>query len=116
MGLIAVEGLQFYSHHGYYKEEQVLGGKYIVDIYMKLNIDEAAETDDLKKTVNYEEIYQLTKNEMEVHARLIEHVCKRILDRVKKKYPNVENVKVRVSKHNPPLKGQVDRVYVELES
>jgi len=116
MGLIAVEGLQFYSHHGYYKEEQVLGGKYIVDIYMRLNIDEAAETDDLKKTVNYEEIYQLTKNEMEVHARLIEHVCKRILDRVKKKYPNVENVKVRVSKHNPPLKGQVDRVYVELES
>lgn len=94
----------------------MLGGKYIVDIYMRLNIDEAAETDDLKKTVNYEEIYQLTKNEMEVHARLIEHVCKRILDRVKKKYPNVENVRVRVSKHNPPLKGQVDRVYVELES
>ncbi len=115
MGLIAVEGLQFYSHHGYYKEEQVLGGKYIVDIYMNLNIDEAAETDDLKKTVNYEEIYQLTKNEMEVHAKLIEHVCKRILDRVKAKYPNVETVKVRVSKHNPPLKGQVDRVYVELE-
>jgi len=116
MGLIAVEGLQFYSHHGYYKEEQVLGGKYIVDIYMNLNIDEAAETDDLKKTVNYEEIYQLTKNEMEVHAKLIEHVCKRILDRVKAKYPNVATVKVRVSKHNPPLKGQVDRVYVELES
>lgn len=116
MGLIAVEGLQFYSHHGYYKEEQVLGGKYIVDIYMRLNIDEAAETDDLKKTVNYEEIYQLTKAEMEVHAKLIEHVCKRILDRVKAKYPNVKTVKVRVSKHNPPLKGQVDRVYVELES
>ena len=67
MGLIAVEGLQFYSHHGYYKEEQVLGGKYIVDIYMKLNIDEASATDDLSKTINYEEIYQLTKTEMEVH-------------------------------------------------
>src|SRR5687767_11095192 len=112
MGLIAVEGLQFYSHHGYYKEEQVLGGKYIVDIYMKVNIDEAAETDDLKKTVNYEEIYLLTKTEMEVHAKLIEHVCKRILNRVKEKYPNVEYIKVRVSKHHPPLKGQVDRVYV----
>ena len=34
MGLIGVEGLQFYSHHGYYKEEQVLGGKYVVDIYL----------------------------------------------------------------------------------
>src|SRR2546425_10388513 len=105
MGLIAVEGLQFYSHHGYHKEEQVLGGKYIVDIYMYLNIDEAAAADELKKTINYEEIYQLTKSEMEVHARLIEHVCKRILDRVKREYPKVERLKVRVSKHNPPLKG-----------
>ncbi len=115
MGLIAVEGLQFYSHHGYHKEEQVLGGKYVVDIYMTLNFDEAAETDDLKKTINYEEIYQLTKIEMEVHARLIEHVCKRILMKVKSKYPEVTHVKVRVSKHSPPLKGHVERVFVELE-
>jgi dihydroneopterin aldolase len=116
MGLIAVEGLQFYSHHGYHKEEQVLGGKYIVDIYMRLNIDEAAETDDLRKTINYEEIYQVTKSEMEVHAKLIEHVCKRILNKMKANYPEVEYWKVRVSKHNPPLKGHVERVYVELES
>ncbi len=116
MGLIAVEGLQFYSHHGYYKEEQVLGGKYTVDIYMNLNLDDAAATDDLKKTINYEEIYLLTKAEMEVHAKLIEHVCQRILDKVKTKYPNIDYVKVRVSKYNPPLKGSVERVYVELES
>ncbi|HRG90992.1 MAG TPA: dihydroneopterin aldolase [Chitinophagales bacterium] len=115
MGLIAVEGLQFYSHHGYYKEEQVLGGKYMVDIYMNIDFDEAAETDDLKKTINYEEVYQLTKQEMEVHARLIEHVCKRILDKIKQRYPNLQHIKVRVSKHNPPLKGNVERVYVELE-
>lgn len=115
MGLIAVEGLQFYSHHGYYKEEQVLGGKYIVDIYLKIDFAEAAETDDLKKTINYEEVYQLTKQEMEVHARLIEHVCKRILDKIKQRYPNLQYIKVRVSKHNPPLKGNVERVYVELE-
>ena len=115
MGLIAVEGLQFYSHHGYYKEEQVLGGKYTVDIYMNLNIDEAAATDDLRKTINYEEIYQLTKQEMEVHAKLIEHVCQRILDKIKAKYPNLDSLKVRVSKYNPPLKGSVERVYVELQ-
>lgn len=115
MGLIAVEGLQFYAHHGYYREEQVLGGKYTVDIYMKLNINNAATTDDLKKTINYEDIYLLTKNEMEVHAKLIEHVCQRILTKIKLKYPLLESVKVRVSKYNPPLKGSVERVYVELE-
>ncbi len=115
MGLIAVEGLQFYAHHGYHKEEQILGGKYTVDIYMTTNLDAAAQSDELKKTINYEQIYQLTKAEMEVHAKLIEHVCKRILDRIKSRYPELTHLKVRVSKHSPPLRGHVDRVFVELE-
>lgn len=116
MGLIGVEGLQFYSHHGYYKEEQVLGGKYVVDIYLDVDLTEAAATDQLTKTINYEQIYQLTKIEMEAHSKLIEHVCKRILDAIKKEFPNVTYLKVRVSKHNPPLRGNVERVFVELES
>lgn len=115
MGVIAIEGLQFYSHHGYHKEEQVLGGKYSVDIYLKLNFDEAAETDNLAKTINYEDVYQITKTEMEVHARLIEHVCLRILNKMRNRYKNITYIRVRVNKHNPPLKGQVDKVYVELE-
>jgi len=115
MGLIGVEGLQFYSHHGYYKEEQVLGGKYVVDIYMQLDLTEASATDQLNKTINYEQIYQITKHEMEAHSKLIEHVCKRILDAIKKQFPQINSIKVRVSKHNPPLKGNVERVFVELE-
>lgn len=115
MGLIGVEGLQFYSHHGYYKEEQVLGGKYVVDIYLRTNLSEAAESDQLNKTINYEQIYQITRAEMEAHSKLIEHVCKRILDAVMAAFPDIAWIKVRVSKHNPPLKGNVERVYVELE-
>lgn len=115
MGLIAVEGMQFYSHHGFYKEEQVLGGKYTVDVYMQVNIDEAAATDKLEKTVNYEQVYQLTKKEMEQHAKLIEHVCQRIADAIKAQYPHLEYLKVRLNKYNPPLKGHVDRVFVEIE-
>ncbi len=115
MGLIAVEGMQFYAHHGYYKEEQVLGGKYSVDIYMQTNLTEAALTDQLNKTIDYEEVYRLTRQEMEIHAKLIEHVCKRILDRIREAHPGLLSLKVRVSKHNPPLKGNVERVFVELE-
>ncbi|HWB64412.1 MAG TPA: dihydroneopterin aldolase [Chitinophagales bacterium] len=115
MGLIAVEGMQFYSHHGYHKEEHVLGGKFVVDVYVYVSLAEAADTDQLAKTINYEEIYQLTKTEMEGRARLIEHVCKRILNAIKLRFTNINRIKVRVSKFNPPLKGNVERVYVELE-
>jgi dihydroneopterin aldolase len=116
MALIGVEGLQFYAHHGYYKEEQVLGGKYVVDIYFTLDIDEAAASDQLKKTIDYEQIYLITKAEMEIHSKLIEHVCKRIIDAIKNNFQEITYLKVRVSKHNPPLKGHVERVFVELES
>ena len=115
MSLIGVEGLQFYSHHGYYKEEQVLGGKYVVDIYLNIDLSEAAASDQLAKTINYEQVYQIAKAEMEAHSKLIEHVCKRILDAIKASFPQVSHVKVRVSKQNPPLKGNVERVFVELE-
>lgn len=115
MGNIAIEGMQFYSHHGYYKEEQILGGRYTVDVYLKTDFREAAANDALEKTVNYELIYSLTCEEMQSHAKLIEHVCMRILNRIIVSFAAVSWVKVRVSKHSPPLKGNVERVYVELE-
>lgn len=116
MALIAVEGMQFYAHHGYHKEEQVLGGKYVVDIYFRLDISEAAATDQLSKTIDYEAIYRVTKQEMEKRSNLIEHVCRRILEALQGAYPGISYLRVRVSKHNPPLKGHVERVFVELES
>lgn len=114
MGKIAVEGLQFYAHHGFYKEEQVLGGKFVVDVYMETDFTEAALTDQLEKTINYEEVYRLVKGEMEVHSRLLEHVAQRIVTVVRRKYPALQQLTVRVSKHHPPLKGSVERVFVEL--
>jgi dihydroneopterin aldolase len=115
MSLIVIEGMQFYAHHGYHKEEQVLGGKYTVDIYIKADLSEAAESDNLSKTINYEEVYQIAKTEMEKHSKLIEHVCQRIAKKVKDSFPQLQSLKVRVSKYHPPLKGNVERVFFEME-
>lgn len=115
MGLIAVEGMRFYANHGYYKEEQKLGGQYTVDVYLRMNLDEAARTDDLEKTVNYERIYAIVKEQMGERSALIEHVGKRILDSIHKELQHLSYIKVRISKLNPPLNGDLNRVYIELE-
>lgn len=115
MSVIAIEGMQFYAHHGYYKEEQVLGGKYTVDVYMQVEVIDAALSDDLSKTINYEEVYLITKTEMEKHSKLIEHVCQRIAVKVKSTFAQILSLKVRVSKFQPPLKGNVERVFFEVE-
>ncbi len=114
MGLIAVEGMHFYAHHGFYREEQIIGGQFVVDVYMEANVEAAAITDSIENTINYENVYRLVKEEMEKNAKLIEHLTGNIIDRLMSDHSGIQEVKVRVSKLNPPIKGTVNRVFVEL--
>ena len=115
MGLIAIEGMQFYAHHGYYHEEQKLGGHYQVDVYVQMDLEPAAVRDELELTLNYEEVYALVREEMEERTKLIENVGHRVLDRLMAGHTQLSSAKVRITKLNPPLKGYVGRVFIELE-
>ncbi|MCH8332009.1 MAG: dihydroneopterin aldolase [Bacteroidetes bacterium] len=115
MGLIAMEGMQFYAYHGPYHVEQVVGKQFQVDVYIRTDLSEAASKDELKLTINYEEIYAISKEEMKIRSNLLENVALRILNRLEKKYVPFEWMKVRVTKLHPPVKGMVEKVYVELE-
>ena len=99
-----MKGLQFYSHHGYYKEEQVLGGQYIVDVYLDMDLEEAEKSDKLSETLNYEEVYKIISTEMEIPSNLIEHVAKRILDKIMASYKDLLYVRVRFIKIEPSIK------------
>ena len=66
MGLIQIEGMEFFAYHGCFKEERVIGTRFQVDISLESDTSQAEETDDLKKTLNYQDIYKLIKAEMEV--------------------------------------------------
>ena len=107
--------MHFYAHHGFYKEEQVIGGQYKVDVYLTTDFGEAATADDLNKTINYEKVYRIVREVMTEKSKLLEHVAHRILEVLLKDYSQVRHIKVRVAKINPPVKGTVDQVYVELE-
>lgn len=116
MGKIAIEGMQFYAYHGYYKEERHLGGSYMVDVVIDSNqIDLAAIDDSLEKTINYEAIYKIVKDQMSSRSKLIEHVAKLIIDDLWLHFKNIKHLKIRVTKNNPPMQGNVEKVYVELE-
>lgn len=113
MGQIALEGLLFYAYHGYYDEEQVLGNTFQVDIYLSTNLGMAGMIDNINAAVNYETIYLLVKYEMVRKARLLETLADKIATKIKKQFPQVHQVKVKISKHNPPLGGTVKRAIVE---
>ena len=52
---------------------------------------------------------------MKIPSRLLEHVAQRIIERIKSTVKGLDHIRVRVSKINPPIGGDVQSVSVLLE-
>jgi dihydroneopterin aldolase len=115
MGLIEIEGMEFYSYHGHFKEEQIVGNKFLVNIKIKTNCDAAAETDNLSNALNYQIVYRLIQKEMEKKSFLLENIAKRILDSLYAEFSTIEHAEIKISKMNPPMGGQIEKVSITLE-
>ena len=53
MDKMTLKGMRFFGYHGVFPEENKLGQQYIVGLELKLDLSDAAQTDDLAYTVNY---------------------------------------------------------------
>lgn len=115
MGLIALEGLEFFAYHGFYEEEQKVGNKYSVDITVETSLQKAAEEDKLSETVNYEDLYGIVASVMSGKSKLLEHIAFQIIEEVRLLYPFIEKVVVSVSKYNPPIGGVCNKAKITLE-
>ena len=112
MGIIKVEGIKIYAFHGCLSEETKIGGNYIVDVHLETDFEKAALTDDLSKTIDYVQVYEIVKSEMPIPSKLIEHVGQRIINKLKSEIISIEQVEVKVTKLNPPMNGNVEQVSI----
>lgn|SRR5690606_8818970 len=112
---IRVKELRFFSHHGYYPEEQILGNEYFVSIEVCFSFPNAID-DRLENTLNYESLYDVAKKEMEKPQKLLETVADNILNKIIAISDNdsTEKIKVSVCKINPPFGGDKAKSEVEL--
>jgi len=109
-GRVRLVNAVFYGHHGVMQEEHEVGGRYEVDVGVDLDFKEAAMHDDLRRTVDYERVYEFVKSLVtENNFYLIEKLAYRIAHQVLDTYPDVEGVEVTVRKPNPPVGGPCDR-------
>lgn len=115
MGKVKVENIRAYAHHGCLKEETAIGSEYRVDISVNADISKAALSDRLSDTVDYVHINHIVKEEMKRPSKLLEHVGQRIIKRIFDEIPIVTAAKVWVSKINPPIGGDVEKVTVVLK-
>jgi dihydroneopterin aldolase len=112
MHKILVEGIKVYAYHGCLEEEGKIGANYIVDVTLEIDFTVASRTDDLSKTIDYVTVYNIVKTNMAIRSNLIEHVGQRIINELKKEFPELKKIEVKVSKLNPPMNGDVERVSV----
>lgn len=112
MHKIILEGIKLYAYHGCLKEESIIGGNFIVDISMDTDFSIAAQTDKLNQTIDYVIVYEIVKIQMAIRSNLIEQVGQRIINALKKEFVNIKRLEVKVTKLNPPMNGNVEKVSI----
>lgn len=111
--IVRLENMEFEAFHGCLESERMLGNRFRVDVEMSYPMKKAAKSDDLALAVNYAEVYQVVKEQMEIPSSLLENVAWRILDAIREKFP-VYMSTVTVTKFNPPLDGKVEKSSVTM--
>ena len=111
MGLITVEGIRIFAYHGHLPEEAVLGGHFIVNVWVEADTSEVEKTDDLNHTVDYVKIIDIVKKQMSIRADMIEVPAKRIIDAILP-LNKVQKVTVEVEKVLPPIDASFDKISV----
>jgi dihydroneopterin aldolase len=115
MGTIKLQNIRTFSFHGCLEEEGKIGSDYRVDLEIKTDLRKSSLTDELKDTVDYVLLNQIVVEEMDIRAKLLEHVAHRIITRIFKEIPSVSRIVLAVSKLNPPIGGDVEVVTIEME-
>jgi 7,8-dihydroneopterin aldolase/epimerase/oxygenase len=113
--IIDLEEMVFYAYHGCFKEEQMVGNSFIVNISLETEVSKPMLTDNIKDALNYVNVYNAVKEEMAINSHLLEHLTARIINRLFEQFPAIMHATVKVSKMNPPMGGQMKSVSVTLK-
>ncbi len=109
---IQLENMEFYARHGCYDLEKKVGNRFSVDVRLTYDASAAATGDDITASVNYLEAYRVVRAEMEIPSDILENVAWRIGRALKRSFPAICRLTVKVSKIAPPLGGKVEKVSV----
>ena len=68
---IYLKNVRFHAYHGVLLQETQVGNDYVVNLDVSYDFSRAMETDELAGTLNYAELYELVKQEMEIPSKNI---------------------------------------------
>lgn len=115
MSKIYLEDVRIYAYHGVLPEENIIGTYYILNIELHTDLWKAAESDDLNDTISYSDINDILHKEMKIKSQLLEHVAGRMISKIRDSFPQIDYIKLKITKTAPPMEGEMKGASIELE-
>lgn len=114
ISILEVKGIKCYAYHGFYETERKVGQWYITDVEIELPVPKAVENDELSDTLDYTQIVNIVKTEMQQSSRLIEHVAGRIAKQLEQVLTQDSHYKITIKKLQPPVNAETEWVSFSL--
>lgn len=116
MDKIKIKDLEIYGHHGVYKEENVLGQKFLISADLYTDTRKAGQRDDINCSINYADVSHFVKQFMNQHTyKLIEAAAENMAEQILLHFPLVKKIRLEVKKPWAPILLPLDTVSVEIE-
>ena len=115
-GHILIDGYELTGCHGVNPEEKVEPQRFVFSAQLDFDLTEAAETDDVDKTVSYAAVCKVIKAFFGESSRdLVETLALGAARRIMLAFPRLVRAAVTVAKPDAPMKGKFDSVGVTAE-
>lgn len=110
---IILKDLKYQSHIGVFDFEKEQGQTFIVDLVLELGFIEAAEQDDLNKTINYGEIFSILEDYFaDSKVDLLEFACNEIIEKLLNFDQKIISVDLTLKKPQAPIDGDFEYMAV----
>jgi dihydroneopterin aldolase len=106
--------VHFFSHHGMYEEEKILGNDFVIDLTVQYQPKHIPVVS-IHQTINYVSLYGLVKKRMDQPTALLETVATEIAEQILNEFLLAEQVSISIKKLNPPIENIQGSVGIRFE-
>ncbi|HEY5563150.1 MAG TPA: 2-amino-4-hydroxy-6-hydroxymethyldihydropteridine diphosphokinase [Clostridiaceae bacterium] len=116
MDKIYIKDLQVFAYHGVHEEENSLGQRFLISLWLSLDLKAAGRSDDLKETVSYSEVCKRVSNLfISKKYKLLESCANALTSFLLNNYPSLTSVKVLIKKPWAPIGLPLEYASIEFE-
>ena len=115
-GMIDIKGLVLFAKHGVREEEATLGQRFVLDIALEIDVNDAVKSDRLDSTVDYGEAVAVAEAAFRAKRfYLIEAAAAHVAGVLLAHFSKVKLVRITVRKPSAPVPAAIDYVAATVE-